>query len=266
MKKFLLILAMIPIFMITLYFSQFPSSLISVNETFITSKYVPAPFNGVRIVQFSDTFIGDAAGLIQLENTIDEINRLNPDIVIFTGNLLATDDDFITEQVEKLLSQIEVNIGRVSIFGQHDILNNTHRKIIYEIFSNSGFIILNNESVELFNQDAEGIIVIGAAPTLTRNELETLLEEHSIEDRFNLLLINEPTFSSVSTYFPIRLQLSGHCLGSNFSNEACFQFYSGIYSFANKMTLNVNNGMARLRPIHNLTRRPIIDSFLLIKN
>ena len=59
-----------------------------IREEAITSEKLPEAFNGFKIVHFSDLHYGTTVFLEELENLVDKINLLNPDIVVFTGDLI----------------------------------------------------------------------------------------------------------------------------------------------------------------------------------
>jgi len=258
MKKILLLLTCFGLLVIGFYF--YHSNILrhqpTVNETFLSHQTIPASFDGIRIVHFSDVFIQNENDLRTLENAVDEINQLNPDIVVFTGNLFAHDIIYRETVIAHLL-EINARLGRMATRGIHDSDN------VIEILEAAAFTVLQNESIPLFNGTIDAIHIIGANPNLTRPELASILDEHHTADEFNLLLINEPTFAQMSTDFDIILQLSGYCLGLQ-QDGACAQFYDGLYQFSDIFTLNVSPGLSRnLSFDFSIPSRPRIDSFLL---
>jgi len=270
MKKTLIFTAIIGLLVVGayVYFEQIGRLNPTVNETFITSSRVPAPFDGVRVVQISDLLIRSEACLTLLENTTHVINRLDPNIVVFTGNLFLPEGLAFERQVVDLLSSIEANLARVVVFGNHDVISESHFERVQAVFESAGFMDLTHSSIEIFNQAYEGINIIGGAPGLDQEGLDRLLTNEFHDERFNLLLLNDPTFTSTSIHHGVDLQLSGHCLGSqDASSETspCFQFYHGLYQFTDEITLNVSAGLARFHNISGFRRQPSIDSFLLIR-
>jgi len=258
MKRFLLLSACLSTLIIGFYFyySNILRHATSVSETFVSHQTVPATFDGIRIVHFSDVLIEDETDLLSLENAIHEINELNPDIVTFTGNLFVQSVVYRDQTVE-LLSEINTTIGKVATLGFRDD-NET-----IEVLEAASFTILQSEAIPLFNGTIDSINVIGAHPNMARDQLESLLDDFHIEGAFNVLLINEPTFASISPDFDIILQLSGFCLGSRRNSANCAQFHDGIYQFADIFTLNVNTGMSGGILSSITSRGPKIDSFLL---
>jgi len=265
MKKLLTLTAIIGIIALGFYFYFHNIGRVraNVNEIFISSVDVPESFNGARIVQISDLFVRSEQCLELLENVVSTINGLNPDIIIFTGNLLWQDGIAFANQVAELLSDLNANLMLIAVLGYYDLPN---LELTSTILSTAEFKLLNNESQEVFYQSPIGINVIGAAPTNNRSEMEQLLADHILDNRFNILLMSVPTFSSIAFDHPIYAQFSGHCLATQDTTDPlnpCFQFYNGTYQFADRFTLNVSNGLARFHTLQGLFRQPSIDSFLL---
>jgi len=267
MKKLLTFTAMIGIFILGFhfYFHNVGRVRPNENEIFIRSADVPGPFDGIRIVQISDLLVRSETCLDLLENVVHTINNLDPEIIIFTGNLFLPEGIPFENRVTDLLGQLDANLIQIAIFGYHDL---PHYELTSNVLRAANFEILNNESRQVYNQSPIGINVIGSSPTNDRDTMEQLLEAHARNDRFNLLLMSVPTYSTSSLEHPIHAQLSGHCLATQdvtHETAPCFQFYNGTYQFADRFTLHVSPGLARFHTIPGLFRQPSIDSFLLIR-
>ncbi|SEN48983.1 metallophosphoesterase [Lihuaxuella thermophila] len=65
---------------------------IEIKEIKITSERVPISFRGKRIVHISDIHFGFFLGIEELSEITAEINRIKPDLICFTGDLI--DDEF----------------------------------------------------------------------------------------------------------------------------------------------------------------------------
>jgi len=271
MKKIGISLAIITIivFSFFIYSTQILRYSIVVKETFVTSPTIPNTFDGARIIQFSDILIESETDLKILERAVEEINSLNADIVVFTGNLFkeAGFTPFLRSEVETLLTNIEASLGKIAVLGQEDLLQ---EESIANLLTDSSFHVLRNDSIQLYNGSINGLTFIGVNSLITDPNLASLLENHSNPDSFNILLIHEPTRAAMTTDYPIEVQLSGYCRGVNLPMEEinssyCNQFYQGTYRFADHLLLNVNTSLKP--PSHPITllNRPTIDSFLLIR-
>ena len=241
---------------------------IKVDETIIKNPNIPTTFDGIRLIQFGDTLLENEEDLSVFEKAVNEINRLNPDIVIFTGGLFqkGTISSALSNEASKLLSNIQSPLAKVAVLGDDDLEN---EQAITDLLTNAGFRVLKNESLPLYNGSSESITLIGVNSLTTTPPLQTLLAQNSDANTFNILLLHEPTLASVVTDYPVELQLSGHCRGITSNDKTqpnyCSQFYNGTYRFADRLTLHVNQGLNRSNEVAALLRRPTLQSFLLIK-
>lgn len=88
-RKFVLfLLVFISLIVTYVYAFQIETKLISVTWTDIENPNIPEEFQGVKIVQFSDTHFGPNFPHKQQQALVDEINKIKPDIVVFTGDLI----------------------------------------------------------------------------------------------------------------------------------------------------------------------------------
>ena len=238
------------------------------DETIIKNPNIPTTFDGIRLIQFGDTLLENEEDLSVFEKAVNEINRLNPDIVIFTGGLFqkGTISSALSNEASKLLSNIQSPLAKVAVLGDDDLEN---EQAITDLLTNAGFRVLKNESLPLYNGSSESITLIGVNSLTTTPPLQTLLAQNSDANTFNILLLHEPTLASVVTDYPVELQLCGHCRGITSNDKTqpnyCSQFYNGTYRFADRLTLHVNQGLNRSNEVAALLRRPTLQSFLLIK-
>lgn len=81
---------------------------------------LPVSFNNLKIVQISDLHIGTYINNPkQIDKVVSMINRQNPDLVFFTGDMV---NSFAEEMPEFLssLKKIHANIGKFAVLGNHD--------------------------------------------------------------------------------------------------------------------------------------------------
>lgn len=81
---------------------------------------IPASFDNYKIVQISDLHLGTAKNYkSEFTEMVNKINQLNPDIVVFTGDLV---NNFATELEGwiPILRQVKAKYGIYAILGNHD--------------------------------------------------------------------------------------------------------------------------------------------------
>ena len=60
-------------------------------EYTVYNDSIPSGFDGIKIVHFSDLHYNRAITSAKVDKIIEEINLINPDIVVFTGDLIDKD-------------------------------------------------------------------------------------------------------------------------------------------------------------------------------
>lgn len=92
-----------------------------VNEVELHYPQLPAAFDGLRIVQFSDVHIGTLVCRDrELQRLADTINALRPDVAIFTGDLVNVRYTELDTEAMHILGSIEAPWGVISNLGNHD--------------------------------------------------------------------------------------------------------------------------------------------------
>lgn len=124
---------------------------IIVREYPIYSDKITTDFDGIKIVQFSDIHYNQYTEKNKIKDLVQLINKTNPDIVIFTGDLTDSNYQITMNEKEFLISEfnnIKSTIGKYAIKGEED--NNTFN----EVFTNSTFEILNNNIKNIYKNSS----------------------------------------------------------------------------------------------------------------
>ena len=91
-----------------------------VNELEIVSRDVPESFDGYRIVQISDLHLESFGSRSRsLARAVSKVNALNPDLILFTGDLVTSHPSEM-DGLEHVLSGLEAKDGICSVLGNHD--------------------------------------------------------------------------------------------------------------------------------------------------
>ena len=136
---------------------------IKTNELVI-KDYIPESFNGIKILHFSDLLYGKTIHQDELTYLTNEFQKINPDIVIFTGNLISedyktTNDDI--QQLNTLMKDIPYKIGKYAVKGNFDSNN------FDVIMDNTNFTILDNEVINIYNKAMDNINICGIGTSKT---------------------------------------------------------------------------------------------------
>ena len=201
--------------------------------------------NPFTIVQVSDIHLGKVITKDYLFKIVNEVNSLNPDIVVFTGDLVDDGSANTTEMIEPL-SMIKTKYGKYFITGNHDYFGNI--KDIEEKITRSGFRVLNNEYVVIDST----FVLLGLDyfyGRSTNKDKRSIAEILSGADR-NLpvvLLKHVPDDLDVIADGGVDLQLSGHThhgqlFPFNIITNMVYKISSGLGKYKN-LQVYVNSGV-----------------------
>lgn len=92
-----------------------------ISEVEVRSDRLPAGFDGVRIVQFSDLHLGSLVCPVrETERLVRRIAELHPDLVVFSGDLVNIRYTELDAELMRLLGRLRAPLGVWSNLGNHD--------------------------------------------------------------------------------------------------------------------------------------------------
>jgi len=94
--------------------------LLSTTRKTIEVAGLPSPIEGVKILQFSDLHMGKHTSDQFLSKLLRTIQKLKPDIVVFTGDFICNASVPTCGRIEKLFNRINTPYGSFSVIGNHD--------------------------------------------------------------------------------------------------------------------------------------------------
>lgn len=197
----------------------------------LTFKRLPASFSGLRIVQFTDFHAGSFDDEKAVEEGLKLINEQNPDIVVFTGDLVNNRAVEVAPYLE-FLAQIKAKVGKYAILGNHDygeympFPTEEEKQQNFEdlcaYHEKAGFKLLRNESVRLRSGNEEivlgGVENWGNPPFPQYGDLDETFKSAS-SNEFKVLLSHDPDHwdAQIRKFEKhIDLTLSGHTHGAQF--------------------------------------------------
>jgi uncharacterized protein len=194
-------------------------SLLTVTEFTLTDGRLPRDMDGIRVVFITDIHTGPFFPPEDVERLCAKINPLQPDMVLFGGDLLTHEKELATldtVRVAKAFATLNPRLGKAAILGNHDIQSETMRQSANKILSDGGFTVLDNTAVQI----EPGFYVSGTEPWPMPGTYTPPL--HSDADKvawttdnnaFSLLLAHEPAQFVDASEYPFALTLSGHTHG-----------------------------------------------------
>ena len=131
-----IIFILITLFLLLILYMHFIGTKgLIVREYKVESNQLPDSFHGFKVVQFSDLHYLSTIHEKELKNIVNKINKLKPDIVVFTGDLIEESKTTTENDLKVLttyLNKIEASTGLYAIKGNHDYSNDNFHLIIYK--------------------------------------------------------------------------------------------------------------------------------------
>ena len=218
---------------------------ILVKEERIVNEKIPDSFNGLKVVQFSDLQYGSTVFLDEVKELVKIINSRNPDIVIFTGDLIDKNYDISDKDKEKFIheiSKLKASIGKYSVFGDED--SDDYSSIIKQ----AGFNLLDNSYDLVYDGDKTPIIIIGISSLLSNNydidaAFSYFKESNSNSNLYSIVVFHEPDLTDyVLKNKNADLLLAGHShngyvklpfVNGLIKSDGAMEYYDERYEFSN---------------------------------
>lgn len=244
-----------------------------VKEYRINSEILSDNFDGIKIVHFSDLLYKSTVDLNDLKNIVNNINRLKPDIIVYTGDLVSdnkiSNDD--KEKIIECLSSLNANIGKYIVMGENDYSFSEYEYVI----SKSGFTLLNNSYEEIYYKTNDPIYIVGL-PSSTKEQvkLEDAFKFYNEEDRkYIICLVHDGKtikYMDESSY-EIDLILGGHSLngsidvpyyGALILDELSDKYYSEHYE-RGITNIYISSGLGTRKYKYRFNNKPSINLYRL---
>ena len=240
----------------------------------VSSRYTASKTGGsLSIAQFSDTHLGFQYDLEDLEKAVSEINQAQPDIVVFTGDLIDHAKSYARiEEVGAVLAKIEAPLGKYAIYGNHDYGGGAE-KHYQSIMAEGGFQLLVNETVPLTLPNGK-LVTIGGLDEVMLGQPDP----QAVEARFspvgvNVLLLHEPDYVDQFNTLP-NLAIAGHSHGGQvqlpfygplITTAYAERYNDGFYAVgpAQDTMLYVNTGLGTTKLPMRFANPPVITFYQL---
>ena len=204
----------------------------TVNKVKVAFKDLPKAFEGFKIVQISDIHSGSFDSISEVARGVAMVNEQNPDLVLFTGDLVNSSKDEIDPYID-VFKKLKGKFGQFAVLGNHDYYGvprtgkesdvQAYWSDFFSKFKAMNLQLLNNESRRIEKDGSYlqllGVENWGASRYFPkRGDLDKSLM-NCADDDFCVLMSHDPSHwdeKVLSHKKHIHLTLSGHTHGMQF--------------------------------------------------
>ncbi len=270
-KKILtiILITLILIFSILLYSRFIGIKGLKTNEIIINGN-IENSYEGLKIVHFADIHYKKVITEEKIEKLIKEINKLKPDIIVFTGDLTDKDYNLKGKDIKFLinqLSKIETKYGSYAVLGDQDIPN---KETIHNIYIQSNITLLEDKKTIIQNENGDKILLYGTSVN-SKKRINT--NEENIP--YKIVLTHQPdnTDKILEEDNSISLILSSHSINGSinipiikhlFLPKGAKKYYKPYYKI-NNTDLYISNGIGLNKINFRLFNTPSINYYRLKK-
>ncbi|HZX30681.1 MAG TPA: metallophosphoesterase [Rhodocyclaceae bacterium] len=184
----------------------------------IPIKGLDPRLDGLRIAQISDLHVGPTIGTHYVRRVVALANRLAPDLIALTGDIVDGSVEGLAHQVSPL-AELAPKERAFLVLGNHDYYSGAAAWVAQ--FRGLGLRVLLNEHAEIDHGGARIIVggVTDPAARLFRDSQEPRPDLASAPDlgpAFRLLLAHNPKLAPLAEKAGFDLQLSGHTHAGQF--------------------------------------------------
>ncbi len=182
---------------------------LKIDRTVISLKNLPRKLNGFRIVHLSDTHHSPFTSLDHIIRAVKVTNRLDPDLILLTGDYVSHHREFIVP-VAEVLGELRSELGTFACLGNHD--HWTDADEVTRSFREAGIDVLVNSGLRVTVRDASFWLCGVDDYMVGKTDLRAALRG-SFPDEMKVLLAHNPILLRQAARFGIDLVLSGHTHG-----------------------------------------------------
>ncbi len=228
----------------------------------LESDQIPEAFDELTLIYFSDLHVY-TLGKAYYEKVIQKINALNPDFVVFGGDLIdeaqyETYSETERSSIIDLLKSIKAPYGKFALLSETDLMHQTE---LISLYHQSGFEVINNKLIPIHALGSAFINFLG----YDESGDESILTQLSA-DKYTLAFGYDPDLALTLNEHEVDVMFAGKThggqvtlpiIGPLFMKSESFQ--KGYYPLS-KLNLYVSTGIG----VSKLKARWLTDPSLML--
>lgn len=235
-------------------------------------EHLPPEFEGLTIAQISDLHVGPTIGRRYVQRVVEISNRLNPDLVVLTGDIVDGSVPRLQRHVAPL-AQLRAKEGRFLALGNHDYYSGAAAWV--EKFRQLGLDVLRNEH-RVIRRGAATLLLGGVVDPAARMDRPPQVPDaqraagNGVDAQLRILLAHNPKLAPQGQAAGFDLQLSGHThAGQFFPWTLAVKLVHAPHvvglSRSGRMWVHVNPGTGSWGPPVRLGTRPELTLLRLVR-
>lgn len=260
---------------VLMYATYIGTSGLITKEYVINNDSLPVDFDGIKVVHFSDFHYNRAISEKKVNSIIEEINLINADIVVFTGDLIDKDMDvsdsdyiFLTDAFKK----IKTRYGKFAVLGNHDYAD---KDKVIKLFNDSDFKYLENNYETIISKNNQNIYIMGIGNvTYNLDNVSDMIKDIKDNEGFKIAIMHEPDISDeIINSIDVNLILGGHShngqfrlsfIGALYTPNGAKKYYDEYYK-VNNVDIYVSSGVGVSNLNMRFFNRPSINFYRINK-
>ena len=208
-----------------LLYSVAVEPMLTINRRLEIGTGGTTPSATIKAIHFSDVHLGRYYSISRLEKLVEKINREQPDIVLFTGDLFDKARFFTQfDETASILKELQAPLGKYAVWGNHDYGGGGVR--VYEkVLTEAGFTVLKNQSVEC-ELPGGGWLQVSGLDDLKFGKPDYSILTQGDDADFHIVLAHAPDMAERIAPFQPDLILSGHSHGG----QIAIPFIGPVYT------------------------------------
>lgn len=236
---------------------------LTIREETLTSSKLDESFDDFIIAYFSDLHYANYTNDDDLDKLVETINSIDPDLVLFSGDLVDHYATNIINDEQKAylinkLSEIDAKIAKYAVLGNHDLDMPVIKELTTSILEAGGFSLITNTNRQVSNGTNNYINIVGI-DCLINQEKDIESAYKDIDNAYYTIAMAHCPDSFLDIKYELTdYMLAGHCHGGQiyiplinrlYRPIGCKKYFRGKYH-KNSVTLDITNGVG-------LTNKPV---------
>ena len=266
----MIVISFIIIFLLTFftffYITNIGTTSLIVNEEVIVNSKLPESFNGIKVIQFGDLHYNNNN---LLKDVVNAIIKRNPDLIIFTGDLLG--NETLTpknrKKLVKELKRLNSTLGKYAVLGESD------NSDAISILVDCGFKVLDDSNEFIYNESNNPIMLVGLNTNNDVINYDKAFTNYN-PNIYTITIFHKPDYiDNFIKNYKIDLALAGHshlgeiripCLLNLASKDKASKYINSYYEI-NNTKFYITSGIGTDTYDIRINARPSINFFRLRK-